>query len=376
MLASTVGVANNNNAIPCYTGSNAAKDFIELDMGKCPSESYEIFFCPSESYEKQSQNGYAKYVPFEMTTSTTIGTYLQSYKYFKSIPPFKIKQNINSFAQKYVKMHSNKATNVGIHVRRGDHLKHGYLNFPGEQYFKNAMQYFTLKYQDVQFFVASNDISWCKKQPFFKGTHIISENHTAAQDMAILANCDHVIISLGTFGWWAGLLSGGEVVYNADEFVMQHEINKGKVVEQDYYPPEWIKLRGTPHKSQWETYLSASNSQNDYCPKKGSVGALWVQQQYSNVPKTGTCKTQKRIGGKGDGGKIVCLDNIEKNNCVVYSLGSRLDFSFETGVVTELGCEVHTFDCTVGSPSDTPSGISFHPWCIGGSDEKNKYHRT
>ena len=237
MLASIQGIAHKNKAIPCYSGSSAAaKDLIEIDIKKCPSK----------SYKKQFQNGYAKYTPFEITTSTTIGTYLQSYKYFKSIPPFKIKQDLNSFAQKYIKKHSNKATNVGIHVRRGDHLKHGYLNFPDEQYFKNAMQYFTRKYGDVQFFVVSNEISWCEKQTFFKGTQIISEKHTAAQDMAILANCDHIIISLGTFGWWGGLLSGGEVVYYENEFKMDHKINKGKVVKQDYYPPEWKKMSAVP----------------------------------------------------------------------------------------------------------------------------------
>ena len=236
MLASIQGIAHKNNVIPCYSGSAAAKELIEIDIEKCPSE----------SYEKQFENGYAIYTPFKLTKSITIGAYLQSYKYFKSIPPFKIKQNMNSFAQKYVNTHSTKTTNVGIHVRRGDHLKHGYLNFPGEQYFKNAMQYFTRKYGDVQFFVASNDISWCKKQPLFKGTHIISEKHTAAQDLAILANCDHVIVSLGTFGWWSGLLSGGEVVYNGNEFDMKHKINKGKVVKQDHYPPEWIEMSAVP----------------------------------------------------------------------------------------------------------------------------------
>jgi len=230
MLASTIGIARKNNAIPCYTGTNKANDLVELDIKKCP-----------QTYAKQSERGYAKYTPFKMKKSTTVGTYLQSYKYFKSLL-FKIKQNMNSFGHNYVKKHSKKATNVGIHVRRGDYLKYGYLNFPDDQYFKNAMQYFTDKYGDVQFFVVSNDIPWCKKQSFFKATHLVSEKHTAAQDMAILAICDHVIISIGTFGWWGGLLSGGEVVYNAKEFNMKHKTNKGKVVKDDYYPTSWKPL--------------------------------------------------------------------------------------------------------------------------------------
>jgi hypothetical protein len=39
--------------------------------------------------------------------------------------------------------------------------------------------------------------------------------------------------------------------------------------------------------------------------------------------------------------------------------------------VRRFGCTVHTFDCTVGDPpaSSIPSGIQFHPWCVGGLDE-------
>lgn len=230
MLASTIGIARENNAIPCYIGINKASNLVKLDVKKCP-----------QSYVKQSERGYAKYTPFKIKKSTMIGTYLQSYKYFK-LTPFKIKQNMNSFGHDYVKKHSKKATNVGIHVRRGDHLKYDYLNFPDDQYFKNAMQYFTDKYGNVQFFVASNDIPWCKKQSFLKGTHLVLEKHTAAQDMAILANCDHVIMSIGTFGWWGGLLSGGEVVYSSEEFNMNHNINKGNVVKDDYYPKTWKEM--------------------------------------------------------------------------------------------------------------------------------------
>lgn len=32
-------------------------------------------------------------------------------------------------------------------------------------------------------------------------------------DMAVLASCNHSIITLGSFGFWTGFLTGGEVVY-------------------------------------------------------------------------------------------------------------------------------------------------------------------
>src|SRR5206468_3243249 len=34
-----------------------------------------------------------------------------------------------------------------------------------------------------------------------------SENKTAEEDMALLAMCNHTIMTVGTFGWWAGYLA-------------------------------------------------------------------------------------------------------------------------------------------------------------------------
>ena len=52
-------------------------------------------------------------------------------------------------------------------------------------------------------------------------------------------------MTIGTSGWWGGWLSGGEVVYKKDSFLMDHELNKGKpgkVVVADHYPEEWVGL--------------------------------------------------------------------------------------------------------------------------------------
>ncbi len=260
-LASTIGVAKRNKATPCYTGTNKAVEFVNTHIAKCPGG----------HFEKQKERGYATFTPFDIDQSTKISEYLQSYKYFANTPPFVVKQSMNKFARAYIQSHSNAKTNVGIHIRRGDHLKLGYLRFPSSQYFENAMEYFRNKYKDVQFFVASDDIAWCQKQPVFTEAHIISEKHTAAQDLSILANCDHVIISLGTFGWWGGLLSGGEVVYNEDEFDMNHKINKGNIVKDDYYPTAWVSGLNkespqacVPTKGMWHVMIIWGHGLSDY----------------------------------------------------------------------------------------------------------------
>ena len=272
MLASIRGIASANRAIPCYFGSVAAvKQLVALDITPCPSV----------SYATQKEQGYAKYTPFTVTTSTTIGAYVQSYKYFVRVPPFVLTPSMLDFGRQYLKTRSGTSTTVGIHVRRGDHLKHGYLQFPADAYFVRAMEYFRTKYRDVQFFVSSNDLSWCAKQSFFEGVRLISEEHTAAQDMAILSSCDHVILSLGTFGWWSGLLSGGEVVYNGDEFAMHHRINKGNVVKEDYYPPDWVEMSAVPVRGHSRNTIVTAYFELGKSKHSTSEYAVWMRNMLS-----------------------------------------------------------------------------------------------
>ena len=73
-------------------------------------------------------------------------------------------------------------------------------------------------------------------------TTVLSHSKSATEDLAILAACDGVIMSLGTFGWWGGWLCGGPVVYYSNEFNMSHEVNKGNVRKSDYYPADWIPM--------------------------------------------------------------------------------------------------------------------------------------
>ena len=79
---------------------------------------------------------------------------------------------------------------------------------------------------------------------------VVTEKHKPAIDMAVLAGCDHMVMTVGTFGWWAAYLGadakGGEVVYYDSEFKMEHPTNKGNVVFEDYYPEGWIAMGAWP----------------------------------------------------------------------------------------------------------------------------------
>jgi len=76
----------------------------------------------------------------------------------------------------------------------------------------------------------------------------------------------------------------------------------------------------------------------------------------------------KRVGADGDGGKWMCTNFFKpEEECTIFSLGSRGDFSFEEAIDKETGgrCQIHTFDCT-GEWNHTIS--KFHNWCLGSED--------
>jgi FkbM family methyltransferase len=89
------------------------------------------------------------------------------------------------------------------------------------------------------------------------------------------------------------------------------------------------------------------------------------------------CALKERLGRMGDGGKWICDPHVHLNhtkwgssrNCVVYSLGSSNDFSFENEFLQSYPhCEMHTFDHTSSPPTprDNPA-INFHNYGVAAS---------
>eukprot|EP00808_Paulinella_micropora_P017032 g2133.t1 len=95
--------------------------------------------------------------------------------------------------------------------------------------------------------------------------------------------------------------------------------------------------------------------------------------RYDRYPVTVSCPpntTITRFGGQGDGGKRLC--NITATEpCLIFSLGSNGDFTFERGALGRTPCIVHTFDCTYHGNSIHPRH-HYHTWCLGSEDKKRE----
>jgi len=89
-----------------------------------------------------------------------------------------------------------------------------------------------------------------------------------------------------------------------------------------------------------------------------------------------SCTVTARLGAPGDGGKWICDPHRAlTQECVVYSIGSNDDFSFEEAVHRfNPKCEIHTFDPTPPK-NNRPPFVSFHPWTLlghSGEDDNNE----
>ncbi|XP_069492398.1 galactoside alpha-(1,2)-fucosyltransferase 2-like [Ambystoma mexicanum] len=159
-----------------------------------------------------------------------------------------IREPANEYLEKL--KHSRKnVTYIGVHVRRGDYLitmPNSWKGTVGDiGYLNKAMGYFRKKYQEPVFVVTSNGMKWCKENiknstgdVFFAGD---GNESSPGRDLCLLVHCNHTIMTVGTFGFWAGYLAGGEVIY-LDNFTLPNS-RFLKIFHYDAaFLPEWIGI--------------------------------------------------------------------------------------------------------------------------------------
>lgn len=213
--ASSYGIAFAHHSLWCLPdlpGSILAESVVFLVQ---PAQ------CQTDGFSVESERGvYLEFNASMMlgTGDVLVGEYLQSYKYFSlSSIPFELKSR--AFGQEWV---AQRGIQVGIHVRRTDQLHPGRgVKDPGVGYYETvlAMLRKTLG-GNVTAVVCTDDVQWVRAQRVFDGMHIRDGTDPPFVDMGILAACRHMVMSIGTFGWWAAYLRPeiGETFYYAEPF--------------------------------------------------------------------------------------------------------------------------------------------------------------
>jgi len=186
-----------------------------------PPLSY-LAYCTIEKYPVQVQADIIDY----FNGSMLLPFYAQIPKYIaplvREIPQiFQFKKHIVDESQRLLHVASKGVKNityVGVHVRRTDYNNHLNVLYNASMvkpdFFLRQMNLLRNKYKPIMFVVVSDDPEWCERE--LHGVDVvIIRNNSPAQDLAIMAACNHSIIDYGSYGMWGAILSEGDTyVYN------------------------------------------------------------------------------------------------------------------------------------------------------------------
>lgn len=137
------------------------------------------------------------------------------------------------------------SNSVSIHIRRGDYVKNPKykkrLYVCKLEYYKNAMKYLNERFENLTFYIASDDHEWVKSN-FELSKHIkLIESKNALEDLYIMSKCKHNIISNSSFSWWAAWLNSNE---NKRVLAPNIWFNPyAKIDFRDVVPDSWIKIK-------------------------------------------------------------------------------------------------------------------------------------
>lgn len=195
----------------------------------------------------------------------TLNGYFQTLRCFKNVERklrkehFQFKDHITAKVDSFFKEQVSKANTesgkepiyVGIHIRRGDManttllVDYGYT-VATPSYIFNAINFFTNKFPSnkIIFIVCTDTKEWYIEH--IEGrqknvTMILSNNEDQAIDMAVLARCNHTIITVGSYGWWAAWMTGGTTVYYANWPRSGSKLDE-LFHRDDYFPKDWIPM--------------------------------------------------------------------------------------------------------------------------------------
>lgn len=133
---------------------------------------------------------------------------------------------------------------VSIHVRRGDFINnptaYAHNEHMGPEYYRKAMDVMEDIYDDITYFVFSEDIEWCRenikndKHPVV----LVDDDYSGDRDsghLYLMQECENHIIANSTYSWWAAFLGQSKVTVGPKKW-FANESGSEIMLEN------WIKL--------------------------------------------------------------------------------------------------------------------------------------
>jgi hypothetical protein len=181
--------------------------------------------------------------------------YWQSFKYFDEIS-FELRKELqfrNPLSEEQFNLSKKikQTKSICINFRRTDFVTiptaiqtHG---IPSLDYYYKAIELIKENVgSDIEIFVFSDDIEWCKEQFHVKEiTHFVShalyKGERFSAYLQLMTFCKHFIIPNSTFGWWAAWLAKNEdkIVITPQKWFLDPVL---QAQTQDLRPETWITI--------------------------------------------------------------------------------------------------------------------------------------
>ena len=100
---------------------------------------------------------------------------------------------------------------VMLNIRRTDFLLGDFHGTLGKDYLQKGIDNLSSKFDDLKFYIFSDDIEWCQNNlSDISNSIIVTHEHKGNKFynyLLLMSECKHFIIPNSTFAWWAAYLS-------------------------------------------------------------------------------------------------------------------------------------------------------------------------
>lgn len=177
-----------------------------------------------------------EYKNFNNFHSIIIDGYFQSFKYFDDYKEVIIKKSFNDFKifDSYLNYYNliKDSNSISIHVRRKQ-----YNNLLSMDYYIEALECIENKFSDTNYFLFTDDISWCKENFKIESlTFVEVDEPNEIQELFLMSICKHNIIANSSFSWWGAYLSN-----NINKVIIAPGKTEIGVLGM-FFPQNWIIL--------------------------------------------------------------------------------------------------------------------------------------
>ena len=151
------------------------------------------------------------------------------------------------FSDKIEQLHKeikSKSNSVSVHVRRGDFINnptaYSFNEHMDREYYQKAISILEQSYDDISYYVFSEDIEWCKNNIQIENNNIVfvDEEYSGDRDsghMYLMQACNNHIIANSTYSWWGSFLADSKITIGPKKWNCESS-------ESDIMLNNWIKL--------------------------------------------------------------------------------------------------------------------------------------